>query len=84
MNATFSLAKIKKIFLGLLFFVLLVSCGSFQSASYFETDGIYVSKKSNSQESSQEVTQDTYYSQYSRCCRWIHSRNYSGNLFYGY
>jgi hypothetical protein len=64
MNATFSLAKIKKIFLGLLSFVLLVSCGSFQSASYFETDGIYVSLKSNSQESSQEVTQDTYYSQY--------------------
>jgi len=58
------LAKIKKIFLGLLSFVLMISCGSFQSASYFESDGIYVSKKSNFQESSQEVTQDTYYSQY--------------------
>ena len=64
MNATFSLAKIKKIFLGLLSFALMISCGSFQSASYFETDGIYVSKKSNSQVASQEVTQDTYYSQY--------------------
>ena len=64
MNSTFSLAKSKKIFLGLLSFALLISCGSFQSASYFETDGIYVSKKSNSQVASQEVTQDTYYSQY--------------------
>ena len=64
MNATFSLSKIKKLFLGLFCATLLISCGSFQSASYFETDGIYVSKKSNSQESSQEVTQDTYYSQY--------------------
>ena len=64
MNTTFSLSKIKKIFLGLLSVTLLISCGSFQSASYFETDGIYVSKKSNSQEASQEVTQDTYYSQY--------------------
>ena len=64
MNNTLKLSEIKNLFLGLLSVILLIGCGSFQSASYFETDGIYVSKKSNSQESSKEVTKDTYYSQY--------------------
>ncbi len=49
------------------FILILFSCGSFQGASYFESDGIYVSKAQTQQERPQEaagLNKNNYYSQY--------------------
>ena len=66
MKNTLKLSEIKILFLGLLTAALLLSCGSFQGASYFESDGIYASKKVVNQQQVKETNQDSYYSQHFR------------------
>ena len=55
MKADLSLRKIKNSFLVVTASTIVFSCGSFQSASYFESDGIYVSKAQTQQERPQET-----------------------------
>ena len=64
MNVNINFSNIKNSILGLAFSSLVLSCGSFKSASYFESDGIYVSNSNRPQETQQEVNKNTYYSQY--------------------
>ena len=62
MNANLFYQKNKILFMGFVAFNLVLSCGSFQSASYFESDGIYVSKSTQVEQIPQE--ENNYYSQY--------------------
>jgi hypothetical protein len=62
MNANLFYQKNKILFIGFVAFNLVLSCGSFQSASYFESDGIYVSKSTQVEQIPQE--ENNYYSQY--------------------
>ena len=67
MKADLSIRKIKNSFLVVAVSTIIFSCGSFQSASYFESDGIYVSKAQTQQERPQETAElnkNNYYSQY--------------------
>ena len=67
MKADLSVRKIKNSFLVVAVSTIVFSCGSFQSASYFESDGIYVSKVQTQKERPQETAgsnKNNYYSQY--------------------
>ena len=56
--------KLKNLFLGLFSSALVLSCGSFQSASYYESDGIYVSKTKTEITQTPKKNNSSYYQQY--------------------
>jgi hypothetical protein len=58
MNSNGFSEKIAKLFFCLSILFIVSSCGSFQGASYFASDGIYVSNQENTQK------ENDYYSQY--------------------
>ena len=64
MNANLSFQKIKNLLLGFAASIILFSCGSFKSASYFDSDGIYATQSSREQQVPQVENKNNYYSQY--------------------
>ena len=56
--------KLKNLFLGLFSAALVLSCGSFQSTSYYESDGIYVSKIRTETSRAPKNNNSNYYEQY--------------------
>lgn len=64
MNANLSFQKIKNLILVFAVSIILFSCGSFKSASYFDADGIYASQSNREQRVPQVENNNDYYSQY--------------------
>jgi len=64
MKTTTLYFKIKNLLIGVIGTIVVHSCGSFQGASYFDSDGIYSSQSRNQIEKSTEKANSNYYSQY--------------------
>ena len=65
MKTTQFYIRIKRVVLSFLLASLVLSCGSFQGASYFESDGIYASQTVLRSERPQATTDNNnYYTQY--------------------